>query len=259
MSRSPSHSTKLWRSLVRAAPISPANRFARSLSLGSRTDLLRLGGAYGGHVVAEAPLGSGAVCYSAGVGNDLSFDLALIERYGCRVHAFDPTPAAQDFVEGLELPAELDFRPFGLWSEDTYLDFWDQPGERGAPASNYSATDLYGGGRQLRAEVKSLRSVMSSLGHEQIDLLKLDIEGAEYEVIRSILTDEIPVNVLTVEFHKNPSTQSMRSAVADLRRARLFPEHVDGYEVAFVRSPLLPPSRASGCAPGRVRSQLRRR
>jgi len=33
-----------------------------------------------------------AVVYSLGIGEDISFDLALIEKYGARVHAFDPTP-----------------------------------------------------------------------------------------------------------------------------------------------------------------------
>ena len=37
-------------------------------------------------------LGSDSIVYSFGVGEDVTFDLALIDRYGMTVHAFDPTP-----------------------------------------------------------------------------------------------------------------------------------------------------------------------
>ena len=34
------------------------------------------------------------ICYCGGVGEDITFDLGLIERFGCTVYAFDPTPRA---------------------------------------------------------------------------------------------------------------------------------------------------------------------
>jgi hypothetical protein len=33
-----------------------------------------------------------SVVYSIGVGEDISFDLELIRRFGVQIHAFDPTP-----------------------------------------------------------------------------------------------------------------------------------------------------------------------
>ena len=37
--------------------------------------------------------------HSGGVGEDASFDLGIIERFGCSVFAFDPTPRAIAFAE----------------------------------------------------------------------------------------------------------------------------------------------------------------
>ena len=51
-----------------------------------------LGTEYGGHTLATAGLHTGSVVYSFGVGEDVSFDVALIQRFGSIVHAFDPTP-----------------------------------------------------------------------------------------------------------------------------------------------------------------------
>ena len=38
-------------------------------------------------------------------------------------------------------------------------------------------------------------------GHDSIDLLKIDIEGFEYEVLESCLAAEIPIKQICVEFH----------------------------------------------------------
>eukprot|EP00884_Botryococcus_braunii_P022683 jgi/Botrbrau1/9099/Bobra.0305s0006.1 len=51
--------------------------------------------------------------------------------------------------------------------------------------------------------VKSLPTIMKELGHNWIDVLKIDIEGAEWEVLDSILLDPevAPFTQLQVEFH----------------------------------------------------------
>jgi hypothetical protein len=47
---------------------------------------------------------------------------------------------------------------------------------------------------------------MQVQGHSRIDLLKMDIEGAEYVVIDEIVGEKIPVRQLLVEFHHRLSS-----------------------------------------------------
>ena len=49
--------------------------------------------------------------------------------------------------------------------------------------------------------MKSLSDIISELGHNRIDVLKMDIEGAEYRVLDSILASGIPIDQIVVEFH----------------------------------------------------------
>ena len=42
---------------------------------------------------------------------------------------------------------------------------------------------------------------MRRLRHSRIDVLKMDIEGAEYGVIDDLVRERIPVQQLLVEFH----------------------------------------------------------
>ena len=82
---------------------------------------------------------------------------------------------------------------------------------------------------------------MRELGHEHIDFLKLDIEGAEYEVLQSVLAGTVAPYVLCVEFHKTNGIRSvldgirpMVETVRKLNRRGYTPVWVDGYDVTFV-------------------------
>jgi hypothetical protein len=76
---------------------------------------------YGGWVIVPEALSSAAVMYSAGVGDDVAFDLSLIQRYGLTVHAFDPTPRSIAWVRTQALPAQFVFHEIGLGDHDGEL------------------------------------------------------------------------------------------------------------------------------------------
>jgi FkbM family methyltransferase len=177
------------------------NRVARAavkigLPIRERADLVRLGSGYGGWWVPEKLVAAGGTAYCAGVGHDISFDLALIERYGCEVWAFDPTPAVIEWVDHLRAPGRWHFEPVGLWSRTDVIRFF-------APASDdhvsFSATDPQSA-RFIEAPVETLDAIMARLGHLRLDLLKMDIEGAEGPVLDAMLVAKILPSVVCVEF-----------------------------------------------------------
>ena len=48
---------------------------------------------------------------------------------------------------------------------------------------------------------RRLSSVMANLGHRKIDMLKIDAEGAEYGIIKSLIEDSIFPGQIALEFH----------------------------------------------------------
>ena len=185
------------------------------LQLDERAALERIGSDYGGWVVPVDLLGADSIAYCAGVGEDVTFDLALIERLGCEVWAMDPTEAAARHVSGIEMPARFHFLPVGVWSEDTTLRFFAPADDEHA---SWSALNLQHTDRSVEAPVRSLRSLMDELGHDRIDLLKLDVEGAEYPVIHQMLDEEIPVRVLCFELHPTRAPWAPPRLIARLQR-----------------------------------------
>jgi FkbM family methyltransferase len=152
----------------------------------------------------------GAICYCAGVGENVDLELRLVEHYGARVFALDPTPRAIRFIENLSLDAErLTFLPVGLWSEDVTLRFYEP--DNPLHVSHSVVEDHASGKRFFEAPCKTLSTLMRENGHAVIDMLKMNIEGAEYEVLGKMIEDEIRPRVLmfTIE-GKNPLLQGIR-------------------------------------------------
>src|ERR1700691_1748190 len=58
----------------------------------------QLGTVYGGWVIIPELLSANSVVCSFGGGNDISFDIAMIQQFGATVHGFDPSPDAIRFV-----------------------------------------------------------------------------------------------------------------------------------------------------------------
>lgn len=164
----------------------------------SRKDLSELGTEYGGWVIPSELFSADSICYCVGCGEDISFDLALIERFGCEVFAFDPTPRAIQYVKskaGQNLKYHFD--EIGLWDKEDTLKFYvpKDPTHVSHSAVNLQKTDEY-----IELRVKRLSDIMEQNKHKKIDLLKIDIEGAEYKVIDSIIADNLSVNVICVEY-----------------------------------------------------------
>ena len=208
-----------------------------------RDDLIRLGTEYGGWWVPSGLLTADSVCYCAGVGLDISFDLGLIATFGCRVWAFDPTPASVAWVTGQQLDERFSFAPVGVAGQDGHLRFY-------APADSthvsHSVKNLQRTEAYFTAPVRTVSALMADLGHKTIDLLKLDVEGAEHETIRGVLADGYRPTIVCVEFDQPEplawawdTTRRLRSAGYDLVK-------VDCFNLTFVHRDAASPGTRRG-------------
>jgi FkbM family methyltransferase len=206
----------------------------RILTIGAREDLVRLGSGYGGWWVPRSVLAPGAVAYCAGAGEDVTFDLALLE-HGVRVTTFDPTPRSVSYVDSLKIENErFRFVPVGWWNDDTEIDVY---APRDPAHVSYSALDLQGTGRSITVPSRRVATLARELGDTKLDLIKMDIEGAEMVVIPDILSNGPFPLVLCVEFDKVRPLRDVISLVRRVKRAGLRPVHSEGRNVTFVREP----------------------
>jgi FkbM family methyltransferase len=206
----------------------------------SHCDTLLLGNEGASWCVCPFMLSKASIVYSFGAGEDISFDLELIGHFGLHVHAFDPTPRSIDWIRSQTLPREFIFHPYGVADTDGRCKFT-------APANpayiSHSMLERNTPGPAIEAPVRRLRTILSSLGHEKIHLLKMDIEGAEYAVLDNMLSSGIHADQLLIEFHHRwpeVGIEKTRRALRDLNLSgyRIFHISPSGEEYSFRRMPM---------------------
>ena len=186
----------------------------------------KLGTNYGGwYIPKNINMNKNSIVYSGGVGEDMSFDLLLNNKYNCKVILIDPTSRAMDhynevkqfYDDKTNFSFKGDIQPDykecikyltpnfdnfeyineGLWNKKDTLKFYKQTNEK--YVSQSLIENMFGENYDT-IQVNSIKNIMGQRGHEQIDLLKLDIEGAEIEVINQMLDDKIYPKYILIEF-----------------------------------------------------------
>lgn len=194
-----------------------------------RPDTVELGSKYGSWAVPATLLAKDSVVYCVGCGEDITFDLALIETFGCEVYAFDPTPRAITHIKTAAAnEPRYHFNPIGIWHRDELIRFY---APRDVHHVSHSIVNLQKTEEYFEAPVRRLAQVLADNGHAKLDLLKLDIEGAEYDVLASCLRDGIFPRVLCVEFDEyfHPRDRGFRNRI----HSALEPWFTQGYSLVF--------------------------
>lgn len=174
-----------------------------------------------GYYVPENFLTKDSVCYLVGAGEDISFDTELKIIFDSHVIIIDPAPEGINHFRKLvdmtskgekltigrrdpftyrinsEQLAQIKYVEKGVWDQETVLKFYTP--DRSDYAS-HSIQLFKETGKFIEAPVDRLKNLMKKLNHDCVDLLKLEIEGAEYTVIDTIVEDKLNIKAILVEF-----------------------------------------------------------
>ena len=213
----------------------------------TRTDLKMVyyGSAYGGYAVPP-DIVRNATGVSFGAGEDVSFEIAIAEELGAQVHIFDPTPRSINYCERiLSEPSDvmqrelITFHPYGAWSESKMIRFY-------APSNldhvSHSVVNLQNTSEYFEAKVLSPNDVIAQIQGDSIQFLKLNIEGAEYEVIRSWFEAGQRPKVICINFDElhspgdSGAAKRLRCLVNDFTNASYVPIHTSATKVTYLRT-----------------------
>jgi len=191
----------------------------------SPVKLLRLGSEYGGWTFAQIQVDSDFAVISAGAGEDVSFDIELINLTGLKVFAVDPTQRAINHFQEIHKssgnpqskPYNLDGKqdtdsynlakinssnfvlvPQALWVHNNEVKFFSP---RDNTHVSHSISNIQNNfsldSEHIFVKAITLETLMREYLINDIFLLKLDIEGAEIEVIERMLAYSIfPIQIL---------------------------------------------------------------
>ncbi len=196
---------------------------------------------YGDWRIDTALLSRDSTVYSLGVGDNIDLDIGLVNDIGCEVHAFDPTPSTTSWLASKALPPRFHFHPWAVTSVEGTMTLYPRLKKDGSLDHIMFTLVPEDASREhgLCVPAVTVASAMKALGHTRLDLLKMDIEGAEYDVLESVLTMSSLPTQLLVEFHHRFAgigVAKTAASIARLRTAgyRVMGVSVSGREISFI-------------------------
>ena len=224
--------------------------------LGEMPGVLYLGSEHGGYAV-PAELVRGRTGLSFGAGEDISFEVGLARELGATVHIYDPTPRAIEYCRRViadtdgEVEGRLFLHPYGVWSECRTERFYapSDPAHVSHSIVNLQDTTDYFDARCLSPE-----EILRRLGLGDVSFVKLNIEGAEYEVVGAMFDRGITPDVVCITFDElhspldGKAPHRLRGLVRRFRAESYVPVHAVDCKGTFVRRQRL----HGGSGPGGV-------
>ena len=189
--------------------------------------LLSLGSKYGRKTFCDIfPIDKKMQVISAGVGEDISFDIEFLNKFNAVIILVDPTPVAIQHFEMIQKRIGLDsmdqysptsrqsvnsynltrvtkdnliMLPHALWKDQDLLHFYLPPDDsRDSSGSINSIHNFYRASeKRITVETTTIPKIYRDYNFDGIDILKLDIEGSALEVLLSMFLDRIyPAQIL---------------------------------------------------------------
>lgn len=206
----------------------------------------RLGTKYGGWWIYAPAVGPNPLLIDCGLGMDISFPTAFLRRFGGRVVGVDPNPAALEYA-GAHCPPGMEVRAAAFWSlPGRELTFHlpralaELPKGADGVSGSLLPTHEYTGNETLPVRTTSLAQILTETKRDDCDILKLDIEGAEYEVLEAYCAggDIRRVRQLLVEFHHHTTDRTLedtRQCIARVEASGFHLQYTEDRNCVFLR------------------------
>tara|TARA_R100000234_G_scaffold111415_1_gene84376 strand:- start:226 stop:849 length:624 start_codon:yes stop_codon:yes gene_type:complete len=167
-----------------------------------------LGTEYGGWLVDLDLIPERSTIVSAGIGEDISFDLELIRQKRCNVIGIDPTPKSHLFIEKQSVLTNFLLIKKALDSEcGKEIEMYKNSNPNHVSESILSSHSSVKKGDSYLAKTVSLQTIFEQ--YDDISLIKMDIEGSEYNVLNNLKSLPNTVKQMCIEFHHFCTNHSM--------------------------------------------------
>lgn len=185
---------------------------------------------YGGKVFQDNPNLHNSTIISCGLGNDASFDIDFINKYNAKIIVVDPTPAAKkhynEIVDNFGSSSTKNFNTTGnkqpveaydlknvnkdnlkyieralFITDDEDVKFFKPLNTTHVSYSLSNFLFKYDQDAEyVKVKTITIKKIMQLNNIKKLPLLKLDIEGAEIEVLEQLMKNNIYPNQILIDF-----------------------------------------------------------
>lgn len=210
----------------------------------------RLGTRYGGWWVDTRLVGPQPLLIDCGLGEDISFPAAFLQRFpGAHVIGVDPNPRSLAYCHA-HCPPGMEILANAFWTTagENLTFYLPRSQERlpkgadGVSGSLDASHEYVEGGERIETQTVDLDALLARTGRKDCDILKLDIEGAEYSLLEALVANGRihAARQVLVEFHHGVTRHTLddtRRIVAALTAAGFQLTHSENRNYIFRRDP----------------------
>jgi FkbM family methyltransferase len=157
----------------------------------ANSKLVYIGNNYSGYWFPQDLLKTRGTLWGVGLGFDSSFEFEMLQL-GFKVFGFEPEPNCFNHSKNQLKHENASIYNFGLW---------DKEGDFSYTGNNFSLVDIFQKGdfHEDLFRIESLWTTASKLKLETAarpTILRMNIEGAEYEILKGLCTNPLPFDVI---------------------------------------------------------------
>jgi FkbM family methyltransferase len=208
----------------------------------------RLGTRYGGWWVDTRLVGPQPLLIDCGLGEDISFPAAFLQRFaGAHVIGVDPNPRSLAYCRA-HCPSGMEILENAFWTSSGESMTFHLPrgqdqlpkGADGVSGSLDASHEYVEGGERIETQTVDLDTLLAQAGRKDCDILKLDVEGAEYALLEALVASGRirAARQVLVEFHHGVTRHTLddtRRIVASMTAAGFRLMHSENRNYIFRR------------------------
>ena len=163
-------------------------------------DLLGQGDRHGKYPIIKQLLPDCPLVISTGIGDDVEAEIDLINKYDALVIAFDPNIVSVKYVAENVHSNNFEFIPVAIAKYNGQMTMYDtaNPNYASWISKPEHVNWCKVSDKKYIVECKTIKTIMQEKGLNNIDYLKLNVEGSCYDVIEEILEDKLNITQIAV-------------------------------------------------------------
>ncbi len=166
------------------------------------------------HILHDVDIDSDSVVVDVGAFTG-SWAQHMVERYDPVIYAFEPNPKSFELLrQKAQNNPKLQPMPYGLGGEDSTVDFTLNGLGSSMCDDRSSNSDV----PRIKVDIAAVDRVWKELRLGQVDLMKINIEGAEFPLLDKMITANLlnKVDCFMIQFHEwHPDAYAKRRRIRE--------------------------------------------
>ena len=158
-----------------------------------------------------------SVIIDVGCADDADFSLHMIDKYGLKAYGIDPTRKHRPALNSLEEKLDGRFKhlPLAVSATNGTITFHESETNQSGSILNDHTNVIQDKVNSYEVESVTLKNLIDRIDKPDVDLIKLDLEGAEYDLLKNITADDVkPFRQIFIEFHHHCTHHSIEETQA---------------------------------------------